>query len=46
MGDEIMRILETLNRDDATTVVMVTHDDEKARRTQRILRIFDGQLIH
>lgn len=46
MGDEIMKILENLNRDDGTTVVMVTHDEEKARRTQRILRIFDGQLIH
>ena len=46
MGDEIMTILENLNRDDGTTVVMVTHDEEKARRTQRILRVFDGQLIH
>jgi putative ABC transport system ATP-binding protein len=46
MGDEIMKILENLNRQDGTTVVMVTHDEEKARRTQRILRIFDGQLIH
>jgi putative ABC transport system ATP-binding protein len=46
MGDEIMKILEGLNQNDNTTVVMVTHDEEKARRTQRILRIFDGQLIH
>jgi putative ABC transport system ATP-binding protein len=46
MGDEIMKILESLNANDQTTVVMVTHDEEKARRTQRILRIFDGQLIH
>jgi putative ABC transport system ATP-binding protein len=46
MGDEIMKILEGLNQNDGTTVVMVTHDEEKARRTQRILRIFDGQLIH
>jgi putative ABC transport system ATP-binding protein len=46
MGDEIMKILESLNANDKTTVVMVTHDEEKARRTQRILRIFDGQLIH
>jgi putative ABC transport system ATP-binding protein len=46
MGDEIMNILENLNRNDNTTVVMVTHDEEKARRTQRIVRVFDGQLIH
>lgn len=46
MGNEIMALLEKLNGADNTTVVMVTHDEEKARRTQRILRIFDGQLIH
>jgi putative ABC transport system ATP-binding protein len=46
MGDEIMNILEHLNRNDNTTVVMVTHDESKARRTQRIVRVFDGQLIH
>ncbi|MDP2141451.1 MAG: ABC transporter ATP-binding protein [Gammaproteobacteria bacterium] len=46
MGDEIMKILEGLNQHDNTTVVMVTHDEEKAHRTRRILRIFDGQLIH
>lgn len=46
MGNEIMGILERLNREGNTTIVMVTHDEEKARRTRRILRIFDGQLIH
>lgn len=46
MGDEIMGILEGLNRDHGTTVVMVTHDREKAERTGRIVRIFDGQLVH
>ncbi|GJM08846.1 MAG: ABC transporter ATP-binding protein [Lysobacteraceae bacterium] len=45
MGDEIMGILEGLNRDDGTTVVMVTHDQEKADRTERIVRIFDGQIV-
>ena len=46
MGDEIMAILDGLNRDLGTTVVMVTHDQEKAERTGRIVRIFDGQLVH
>jgi putative ABC transport system ATP-binding protein len=46
MGDEIMAILEGLNRSDGTTVVMVTHDQEKADRTQRIVRIFDGRVVH
>jgi putative ABC transport system ATP-binding protein len=46
MGDEIMAILEGLNQSDGTTVVMVTHDQEKADRTQRIVRIFDGRVVH
>jgi len=45
MGNEIMAILDTLNKQDKTTIVMVTHDDEKAQRTQRIIRLFDGQLV-
>ena len=46
MGDEIMDILRRLNADIGTTVVMVTHDQEKAEQTGRIVRIFDGQLVH
>ena len=46
MGEEIMSILEGLNRNDGTTVVMVTHDQEKAERTERIIRVFDGQIVH
>ena len=46
MGDEIMDILEGLNRQENTTVVMVTHDQEKAERTQRIVRMFDGQIVN
>ncbi|MDJ0655769.1 MAG: ABC transporter ATP-binding protein [Xanthomonadales bacterium] len=46
MGEEIMSILEGLNRNDGTTVVMVTHDQDKAERTERIIRVFDGQIVH
>ena len=46
MGDEIMQILESLHQQDNTTIVMVTHDDEMAKRTQRTVRVFDGQLVH
>ena len=45
MGEEIMTILEGLNRDDETTVVMVTHDDRFASRTNRIVRLFDGRQV-
>ena len=45
MGDEVMEILRGLNTERNTTVVMVTHDKEKAEQTDRVVRIFDGQLV-
>jgi putative ABC transport system ATP-binding protein len=44
MGEEVMDILFKLNSE-GTTVVMVTHDEREARRTNRIVRVFDGQLV-
>jgi putative ABC transport system ATP-binding protein len=46
MGDEIMNILATLNREDRTTIVMVTHDQQKAAQTSRIVRLFDGRQVN
>ncbi|MBZ0270013.1 ABC transporter ATP-binding protein [bacterium] len=46
MGAEIMGILEQLNRDEETTIVMVTHDPELGERTERTIRIFDGRQVH
>ena len=45
MGGEIMKILEGLNRD-GTTVVMVTHDQQLAGQTGRIVRLFDGRQVN
>jgi putative ABC transport system ATP-binding protein len=45
MGDEIMEILHGLNKTDGTTIIMVTHDDRFARRTDRIVRLFDGRQV-
>ena len=45
MGEEIMEILHDLNKKDGTTIVMVTHDDRFARRTDRIVRLFDGRQV-
>jgi putative ABC transport system ATP-binding protein len=46
MGDEIMNVLHGLNRESGTTIVMVTHDQQKADQTGRIVRLFDGRLVH
>jgi len=42
MGNEIMEILHDLNRNDKTTLVMVTHDERLAKKTNRIIHLFDG----
>jgi putative ABC transport system ATP-binding protein len=46
MGEEIMDILKGLNREEKTTVVMVTHDAQKAAETTRTIRLFDGRQVN
>lgn len=43
-GKEIMDILLSLNRERATTVIIVTHDPSIAAQTQRVIRLRDGLL--
>jgi len=43
-GDEILDLLQTLNRDLGKTVVMVTHDPRAAERAQRTLHLDKGVL--
>lgn len=45
MGAEIMELLHALNQEDGRTLVMVTHNEEQARRTARTLRFFDGRQV-
>lgn len=45
MGAEVMDLLHRLNKEDGTTIVMVTHNEAQARETDRIVRFFDGRII-
>ena len=45
MGEEIMALLLGLNQQEGTTIVMVTHDEQQARKTQRLIRLFDGSQV-
>lgn len=46
MSDEIMKILNTLNQEEQTTIVMVTHNENLAKQTERIVRLFDGSQVN
>lgn len=43
MARQVMDLLEDINKQ-GTTIVMVTHDDELAKRAHRNIQIFDGQV--
>ncbi|PLK43514.1 ABC transporter ATP-binding protein [Emticicia sp. TH156] len=45
MGNEIMDILINLNKNEDTTIVMVTHDENMAKKTNRLVRLFDGTQV-
>ena len=42
-GDEIMKILNELNKY-GTTVIIITHNDEIAKLSRRVVRIYDGKI--
>jgi putative ABC transport system ATP-binding protein len=44
-GDEILDLLQTLNREHKKTIVMVTHDPRAAERAARTLHLDKGSLI-
>lgn len=43
-GGDILRILRTLNEQQALTIVMVTHDLAIARQADRVVRLVQGQV--
>ena len=45
MGAEIMELLHRLNREDGRTIVMVTHNEQQAQQTDRIIKFLDGRQI-
>ncbi len=43
-GEEVMGILQRLNREQGITIILVTHDPRIAGYADRILHIFDGRI--
>lgn len=44
-GEEVMNLLEGLNQA-GTTIIMVTHSQRDSEYAQRVIRLFDGQIIN
>jgi putative ABC transport system ATP-binding protein len=44
-GDEILDLLQALNREHQKTIVMVTHDPHAAERARRVLHLEKGALL-
>jgi putative ABC transport system ATP-binding protein len=44
-GARIVELLEGINRESRTTIILVTHDLNLARRAQRIIRLADGAVV-
>lgn len=44
-GTEIMELLSQINLEKKVTIVMVTHSEESAKYTQRMIRLKDGEVV-
>ncbi len=44
VGKEIMNLLLNLNKEQGTTLIIITHDAAIAEQTQRVIRLRDGEL--
>lgn len=44
-GEQILKVLETLNKKDRITLIIVTHDLILAQKAKRVIQIKDGKII-
>jgi lipoprotein-releasing system ATP-binding protein len=44
-GEEVFDLIRELNRERHLTCVLITHNEELARRTDRTLRMLDGRIV-
>ena len=44
-GERVIDLLFSLNRDKGTTLMLVTHDEQVARRCERLIRLESGRVV-
>lgn len=44
-SQEIMNLFKHLNREEGTTIIMVTHDPHVAEQCDRVIKIIDGRVV-
>ena len=44
-GEEVMAILQKLNREEGITIILVTHDPRISHHAQRVIHLFDGKVV-
>jgi lipoprotein-releasing system ATP-binding protein len=44
-GNEVFELMRELNRERHLTCVFITHNEDLARRTDRVLRMLDGRMV-
>ena len=42
---DVLELLKEINKTEGATIAIITHDPEVAKQSQRIIKIFDGNIV-